>query len=83
MDLSEQNRKQPCIPAGFADGSCGLGDVAEFVSRCSDDDVPADERTILGNDPVLRLAWPVSDPPVSEKDRHGVPLGEAELIDGR
>jgi dTDP-4-dehydrorhamnose 3,5-epimerase len=43
---------------------------------------PAGERTLLWNDPDLAIPWPVTAEQaiVSEKDRQGSSLREAELF---
>jgi dTDP-4-dehydrorhamnose 3,5-epimerase len=66
--LSDENRRQMWIPAGFAHGFCVLSETADFVYKCSDFYSAADDRGILWNDPSLGIPWPVQDPLVSEKD---------------
>lgn len=56
------------IPPGFAHGFCVLGDAATMVYRCTDYYAPADQRSILWNDPDLGITWPIDDPVLSEKD---------------
>jgi len=76
--LSETNRRQLYVPAGFAHGFCVTSDVAELLYKCTDIYRPEDERTVLWNDPALAIDWPVSDPVISAKDQRGVRLAEAE-----
>jgi dTDP-4-dehydrorhamnose 3,5-epimerase len=66
--LSEENRRQMWIPAGFAHGFCVLSETADFVYKCSDFYSPADDRGVLWNDSSLGIPWPVQDPLVSDKD---------------
>ena len=66
--LSDENRRQMWIPAGFAHGFCVLSETADFVYKCSDFYSPADDRGILWNDPSLGIPWPAQDPLVSAKD---------------
>ena len=41
---------------------------------------PAHERTIAWNDPDLAITWPIAqEPVVSDKDRTGVALRDAEV----
>ena len=77
--LSADNFKQCFIPIGFAHGFCVLTDTAEVEYKCSDTYDAADEFGIAWNDPALAIAWPVSDPILSERDRHHPTL--AELAD--
>ena len=77
--LSESNHRQLYIPPGFAHGFCVLSDVAEFFYKCTDYYFPEHERTLLWNDPALRIEWPLdAEPILSPKDRAGTPLAKAE-----
>lgn len=66
--LSEDNRWQLWIPAGFAHGFCVLSDSAYFAYKCTDVYNPAAEGGILWNDPDIGITWPLSDVQLSEKD---------------
>jgi dTDP-4-dehydrorhamnose 3,5-epimerase len=69
--LSESNRLQLYIPPGLAHGFCVTSDGAEFVYKCTEYYYPEFERTLLWNDPHVGVAWPISDPLLSDKDRRG------------
>ncbi len=77
--LSAANRKAIYVPPDFAHGFCVLSDKAEFFYKCSDFYEPHYERTIRWNDPDLAIAWPVTDPVLSEKDASSPLLRDAEL----
>ena len=78
--LNESNHRQLFIPPGFAHGFCVTSDSADFCYKCTDYYVPADERTLLWNDPALKIDWPDIQPRIlSEKDQHGIPLSDAEV----
>ncbi|MCX7395232.1 MAG: dTDP-4-dehydrorhamnose 3,5-epimerase [Planctomycetales bacterium] len=78
--LSEANHRQMYIPAGFAHGFCVTSDSADFCYKCTDYYHPEDERTLLWNDPELKLEWPEIEPEIlSEKDRRGILLRDAEV----
>lgn len=80
--LSAGNRRQLWIPPGCAHGFLALGDGAECVYKITDYWSPAHERVLLWNDPALAIAWPLDGEPVlSEKDRAGAPLRDAEPCD--
>ena len=79
-ELSEANRRQVYVPAGFAHGFCVTSDVAEVIYKCTEIYTPQDERTLLWNDPALGINWPVGHPIISEKDQRGVPLDRAECF---
>jgi dTDP-4-dehydrorhamnose 3,5-epimerase len=66
--LSDQNRLQVYVPAGFAHGFCVLSDSALFVYKCTDFYDPKTEGGVLWNDPDLGIRWPVEHPLVSDKD---------------
>lgn len=73
VELSGENRKQLWIPKGFAHGFYVMSDSADFYYKCTDYYYPASEKTILWNDPVLNIQWPLNGKPiVSDKDKRGV-----------
>lgn len=77
--LSAQNGRQLWIPAGFAHGFLALTATAECLYKTTDYWMPANERTLLWKDPALQIDWPLSgEPVVSDKDRQGALLAEAE-----
>ena len=55
--LSDQNRCQLFIPAGFAHGFSVLSDVADVIYKCSDIYTPGDEYGIIYNDPDINIDW--------------------------
>jgi dTDP-4-dehydrorhamnose 3,5-epimerase len=77
IELSDANRTQVYIPPGFAHGFCALTDEAEVIYKCTDLYHPAGERTIVWNDPQLAIPWPVQDPILAEKDKHGLRFANA------
>lgn len=80
--LSAENRRQLWIPEGFAHGFLVLSDGAEVVYKATNYYSPANERTLLWNDPDIGIAWPTVAPPVlAERDLFGTPLKQAELFD--
>ncbi|MBR2018955.1 MAG: dTDP-4-dehydrorhamnose 3,5-epimerase [Clostridia bacterium] len=58
IELTEENRKQFYVPAGFAHGFLVLSDVAEFCYKCTAFYNPADEGGIAWNDPSIGITWP-------------------------
>jgi dTDP-4-dehydrorhamnose 3,5-epimerase len=77
--LSEENRRQLWIPAGFAHGLCVLSETADFVYKCSEVYSPADERGIRWDDPDLGIPWPVADPLLSARDERFPRLAEVDF----
>jgi len=84
VTLSEVNKKMLWIPPGFAHGYYVLSDWAEIVYKATDYYAPESDRSIVWNDPDIAINWPISsctEPLLSEKDRLGKRLKEAELFD--
>jgi dTDP-4-dehydrorhamnose 3,5-epimerase len=81
IELSAENRRQLWIPPGFAHGFLATSDSAECVYKTTDYWSPANERTLLWNDPALAIRWPLENAPIlSGKDQAGVPLAQAEVF---
>ncbi|NLC22886.1 MAG: dTDP-4-dehydrorhamnose 3,5-epimerase [Oxalobacter sp.] len=79
--LSAENGRQMWIPEGFAHGYLALTDNAECLYKVTAFYAPEAERTIAWDDSAIGIAWPGELPPIlSEKDRQGVSLGEAEIF---
>ena len=69
LELDDQKHEQLFIPVGFAHGFCVLSDVAEVQYKVS---TPYDAKTECGldyADPDLKVAWPVTAPLLSARDR--------------
>jgi dTDP-4-dehydrorhamnose 3,5-epimerase len=80
LTLSAQNKRMLWIPPGFAHGFLVLSDAAEFLYKTTDYWYPEHERTLLWNDPTLRIDWPLSGAPgLAAKDAAGRPLALADL----
>ncbi|UDG82442.1 dTDP-4-dehydrorhamnose 3,5-epimerase [Candidatus Vallotia cooleyia] len=80
--LSAACRQQLWVPPGFAHGFLTLSDRAEFLYKTTDYWYPKFERSILWNDPELRIEWPLHGSPIlAGKDMHGKRLSEAELYE--
>ncbi|HMD18918.1 MAG TPA: dTDP-4-dehydrorhamnose 3,5-epimerase [Alloacidobacterium sp.] len=82
VELSSENGRMFWIPEGFGHGFVALSETAGFAYKVTEYYSPADERTLLWNDPSLAIPWPVSveEAVVSEKDQQGRTLHEAELF---
>jgi len=82
VTLSDENKKLLWVPPGFAHGFFVISDQAEFTYKCTDYYAPEYERSILWNDPKLAIDWPLeqnSTPLISQKDKEGILLAEAEV----
>jgi len=79
-ELTEENHRQLWIPPGFAHGFVVLSESADFLYKTTDYYAPEHERCIAWNDPAIGIAWPFDgEPKLSEKDKRGVSLAEAEV----
>jgi dTDP-4-dehydrorhamnose 3,5-epimerase len=80
--LSAQNKQQLWIPPGFAHGFYVVSAWAQVLYKATDFYAPQWERSILWNDPDLKIDWPLIDnqpPALSAKDASGIPLAQAEV----
>ena len=84
LELTEENKRQLWIPAGFAHGFMTLSESADFLYKTSDYYAPQFERCISWDDPDLAIDWPLNDsqPLISVKDRAGLPLAGAPVFEG-
>ncbi len=82
--LSAENRKMFWLPRGFAHGFMVLSESADFLYKTDDYYAPEYERCIQWDDKQLAIDWPleripfISEPLLSDKDRHGVAFVDAE-----
>jgi dTDP-4-dehydrorhamnose 3,5-epimerase len=80
--LAAESKHMAWIPPGFAHGFLVLSEHAEFLYKTTDYYAPEFERTLLWNDPDVRIEWPLAGEPVlAAKDRAGATLAGAELFD--
>ncbi|MEO1623184.1 MAG: dTDP-4-dehydrorhamnose 3,5-epimerase [Cyanobacteria bacterium J06632_3] len=79
--LSAENKKQLWIPPGFAHGFYVLSEVADVLYKATDFYSPENERSIVWNDPDLKIGWPTAGntPIVSTKDAAGDAFENADL----
>jgi len=82
VELSEENGRMFWIPEGFGHGFVALSEITGFAYKVTEYYSPADERTLLWNDPEIAVPWPISEEEaiVSEKDQQGCPMRTAELF---
>lgn len=82
--LSAETKAQLWIPPGFAHGFLVLSEWAEVLYKATDYYAPNWERSLLWNDPAIGIAWPLpagEEPLLSDKDRRGSPLSQAEVYE--
>jgi len=81
VHLSAENKKQLWVPEGFAHGFVVLSETAEFLYKTTDYYAPEYERSLLWNDPVLNIDWPVEEQPkLAAKDVAALTLADAEVF---
>ena len=79
--LSDENRMMAWIPAGLAHGFYVLSDSAHVLYKATEFYFPELERTVLWNDPSLKIDWAtVGEPLLSAKDLQGTQFRDAELF---
>jgi dTDP-4-dehydrorhamnose 3,5-epimerase len=84
--LSGENKRMLWIPAGFAHGFRVLSEQAHVLYKATDFYSPEHERTLVWNDPDLKIDWqrdgdPTVQPIVSAKDQRGRAFREAETFE--
>jgi dTDP-4-dehydrorhamnose 3,5-epimerase len=85
LELSAENKKQIWIPAGLAHGFLVTSDSAEFLYKTTDYYHPEFERSLLWNEPVLGIDWPLhlldAPPLLAVKDEKACNL--KEVLNGK
>jgi dTDP-4-dehydrorhamnose 3,5-epimerase len=82
VELSAENKRMLWIPPGFAHGFQVLSESADLLYKASDYYAPHAERSILWNDPLIGIDWPLDGEPIlSAKDAAGVPFALAEVFE--
>lgn len=74
VTLSDVNRTSIYIPPGFAHGFCVVSPEAEVIYKTTEEYAPDLEYGIRWDDPALGIAWPVTTPTLSERDKHWPPF---------
>ena len=82
VELSAINKRMFWVPPGFAHGFVALEDGTDFLYKCTAAYEPANERSLLWNDPSIGIDWPLDrlEPQLSAKDKIGLPLADIELF---
>lgn len=68
--LSEENKKQFFIPAGFAHGFVTLTDDVEVQYKVDVVYSPEHDRSVRFDDPELGVDWNIVGPVISDKDKN-------------
>ena len=80
--LSGKNKWLAWIPVGFAHGFYVLSESAHVLYKSTEFYFPELERTVLWNDPDLKISWAnIGEPMLSPKDQQGVRFRDAEVFE--
>lgn len=82
VELSAENKRMFWVPPGFAHGFVSLEDGTDFLYKCTAFYTPANEHSLMWNDPEVGIEWPLEgiEPQLSAKDKLGKPLREVEAF---
>ena len=72
--LSDKSDFSFYIPAGFAHGFLCLSKNCTVNYKCSHYRDASSEKTLLWNDKLLKIKWPIKKPILSQKDKVGIKL---------
>ncbi len=82
LDATVRHQDVLWIPPGFAHGYAVLGNRADVLYKMTEVHTPEYERTLLWSDEELGIPWEKTKHPIlSEKDKQGVLLKNAEVFD--
>ena len=70
VELSDENHNMFLVPKGFAHGFAVLSDIADFEYKVSTPYSKENEGACLWNDPDIGIDWGITNPVLSEKDKH-------------
>ncbi len=80
VTLSARDFRQVYIPKGFAHGFAVISQVAQVEYKCTDVYDAASEIGIAWDDPAIGIAWPISNPVLSDRDRQHPPLADIKEL---
>jgi dTDP-4-dehydrorhamnose 3,5-epimerase len=80
--LSDENKRMAWIPAGFGHGFRVVSATAHVTYKTTGFYSLPDERTIIWDDPDLKIDWQLSGQPIlSQKDKLGLRFRDAEVFE--
>jgi len=83
VPLDAREPRSLWVPPGFAHGFLALAEGTQVQYKVTDFWAPQAERTLAWDDPALGIRWPLPPstvPVLSDKDRHGQRLAQAETF---
>jgi dTDP-4-dehydrorhamnose 3,5-epimerase len=78
--LTAANRTMMYVPKGFAHGFITLKQNSEILYLVSESYSPDAELTLLWNDPVVNIRWPIQPIQISDKDQRAQKLSDLTNI---
>jgi len=78
VELDETSNRQVWVPPGFAHGFQVLSESADVLYKTTDYYAPQFERCLAWDDASVGVKWPIAFPVLSEKDKKGCMLADAE-----
>jgi dTDP-4-dehydrorhamnose 3,5-epimerase len=79
VELSEENRRQLWVPAGFGHGFLVTSESADVAYKVTDFWYPEHDRGFRWDDPAIGIRWPLDGPPtLAAKDAAAPPLSATE-----
>jgi dTDP-4-dehydrorhamnose 3,5-epimerase len=78
-ELSEENRRQMWIPAGFGHAYITLTETSEVLYKVDEWYYPEYDRAIAWDDPDIGIDWGTVSPVVSEKDARAPKLKDSDV----
>ena len=79
VELSEENRRQLWIPAGFGHAFLSLVDNCEVQYKATAFYAPDLDCSVLWSDPEIGIDWGIREPILSDKDASAKPLKDCGL----
>jgi len=79
VELSAANKRMLWVPEGMAHGFLCLEDGTDFLYKCRGFYEPANEHSLLWNDPAIGIDWPLDgiEPQLNVKDQAGKLFADA------
>ncbi len=74
VTLKAEEQTMLYVPGKYAHGFCVTSDSASVQYKIAGEYRPEHASGVLWNDPLLRIAWPITDPILSEPDKSWQPL---------
>ena len=78
VELSAENKRQLCIPRGFAHGFLTLTENVEFVYKVDNFYDKECDRSIRFDDPSIGVEWGIDNPILAQKDLNAPLLRDSD-----